>query len=86
MPEAPLLVEVGHDGRLSLPEEASRRLHLLPGTKLEVLAADDPVLVMRRSETAAPASAIAEGELRLQQQSLARIWDDPAEDIYSDDV
>lgn len=35
-----------------------------------------------RSSKAAPTSATDEGSLSLQQQSLSKIWDNPAEDIY----
>lgn len=80
------LVEVAADGHLALPEATVNKLHLGPGMKLKVLADDDAVLVMKLLNGTMEESTAREGELRLQQAALAKIWDDPAEDIYNEDV
>ena len=78
-------VEVAADGRLALPAKTRRKLHLGPGMKFKLLTDDDSMLVLKLVRPAGK-SSIGEAELRLQQLGLAKIWDDPAEDIYSEDV
>ena len=78
-------VEVAADGHLALPEETRRKLHLGPGMKFELLTDEHSILVLRLVGPA-DESSIGEAELRLQQLAVAKIWDDPAEDIYSEDV
>jgi hypothetical protein len=79
------LVEVAADGHLALPEETFRKLNLGPGMKFKLLADDDAVLVMKLA-VPIEQSSVGEAELRLQQAALAKIWDDPAEDLYNEDV
>jgi bifunctional DNA-binding transcriptional regulator/antitoxin component of YhaV-PrlF toxin-antitoxin module len=76
-------VEVAADGHLALPTKTRRKLRLGPGMKFKLLTDDDSMLVMRLVPPSAQ-SSIGAAELRLQQMALAKIWDDPAEDIYNE--
>ncbi|NCO43817.1 MAG: hypothetical protein COZ06_38215 [Armatimonadetes bacterium CG_4_10_14_3_um_filter_66_18] len=80
------LAEVAADGHLALPAEAYARLNLGPGMRLKLLAAEEDMLVMRLVSPRQPLSSVGEADLLLQQAALSRVWDDPAEDLYNDDV
>ena len=80
------LAEVATDGHLALPAETYARLRLGPGMRFKLLAAEEDMLVMRLVSPQQPRSSVGEPELLLQQAALSRIWEDPAEDLYTDDV
>jgi len=54
--------------------------------RLKLLAAEEDMLVMRLVSPRQPLSSVGEADLLLQQAALSRVWDDPAEDLYNDDV
>ena len=80
------MAEVAADGRLALPAEAYANLNLGPGVRLKLLAAEGDMLVMRLVRPHPARSSVGEPEMLLQQTALSKVWDDPAEDLYDDDV
>ncbi|NCO35662.1 MAG: hypothetical protein AUJ92_21075 [Armatimonadetes bacterium CG2_30_59_28] len=78
--------EVASDGHLALPEETYRKLHLGPGMKFELLTDHDSVLVLKLMSFPTGCSSATDADLRMQQAALNKIWGDPVEDIYNDDV
>jgi len=66
------------DNQIALPEESCRKLKLRKGMKLKLLTDDESILVLKLVGN----TQIDEASLFLQQQALAKIWDNPAEDIY----
>ena len=71
---------------LVLPKGVLRDFNLVEGTKLELLAADEGMLVLKLIDSPAERTSVTESDLRLQQMAVAKIWDHPDEDIYNDDL
>lgn len=80
------ILELKANGHLVFPEQTFRKLRLTAGMKFKLLADNDGVLVLKLLDTPVDRSSITENELQLQQAALEKIWNDPVEDIYNDEI
>ncbi len=80
------ILELKENGRLVLPEKTLRKLSLSAGKRFKLLTDDDGVIVLKLLDSEVNRSSVTESELRLQQEALEKIWNNPAEDIYNDEI
>ena len=80
------ILDVTADGHLVLPEQTLRKFRFSAGMKFKLLADNDGVLVLKLLDMPIDRSGVTENELQLQQAALEKIWNNPAEDIYNDEI
>jgi len=80
------ILEITADGHLVLPEQTLHKFRFSAGMKFKLLADNDGVLVLKLLDMPVARSGVTENELQLQQAALDKMWNNPAEDIYNDEI